>query len=1052
MLYYDQSDETLVMLTLAGEQRAYEVLVVRYERTAIAAANSVVHNPNIAEDAAQDAFITAWMKLDTLRDAKKYGAWISRIAKNCAKNLAMRFHSYLSLDTLENCISDSFALYGSPEESSISSEERKELHESISGLPEKVKKVIHLYYFEGLSIAEIADRMSITAGTVKRQLYDGRKQLRKELSAMNEDINDTLVQRVMKKVEELKLWKLKNNKTGFEKVYKEVLAEVEELNESEKKYHALADVLMCGWWWLPGVKNDAMMAKIADAAMQGKNEEVMSFIVSYEDDKYWHAAQEITLIRDKQIPKLEEGGFKEALGREWIRLGENYFKDGQRENGFNAIEKALTFFKPSDPYYTQAKSIIEFEQKYDKEMSDEEISKCYFSTGHYELKYYDGELLRWNDSWYTKGEMYTSGILFYANHVFLQASTCDRRFTKDGLNPGQSYCGSDGTTLTFESDCETVDLDCGRFIGCELWVSRKYQETIKTWYKSGVGIVKQQATGGGVTQTRTLKSYKIVGGSGLIPLAKGNEWEYTSDISPEVMLQSAKFRVTYTGEKNAVISFLSQLQRYKYDENSWSDMLLQVKSEYFTTNANGIGGKVHDITYPADRAVALAKTPLEKAHAKAASSVAKRIMETSREFNPNLTAEGIWNFFNRRSVFSEGEKIVMYDDRAWSFELKYGDYGVTGEPILYNNVLEILQDNTGSIWSDEWRPGAKISMEHEQINTPISTKLECAEEKSVTTKAGTFSNCLKLSIDTSGYDQGLWYIGGKKEYYFAWGVGVVKTVNHYNKDTCTAVYELTAYEGTGEGYMPLINGATRRYEAMNMTDGFVGSADYVFVEDDNGQLTLIEDRLGVRKILDDITQYSSILGEQIEQSLLDQGKMDEYRAKHGINNINILIHYLSRPLDCSYDANKLSKIHRYKLRFIENLCGGKIIGGWLGVSAWISFKASVTLFGSGQKDVGYEYLEKSLDLYTQWQKIPEGEPMELGEEFVFCGVKLLKGSSIVLLPNGEKGFINDQYYLDEKVDYAYHGLTASKGWEWFDSVRNEQRYKDMVESFKKLIN
>ncbi len=348
MLYYDQSDETLVMLTLAGEQRAYEVLVVRYERTAIAAANSVVHNPNIAEDAAQDAFITAWMKLDTLRDAKKYGAWISRIAKNCAKNLAMRFHSYLSLDTLENCISDSFALYGSPEESSISSEERKELHESISGLPEKVKKVIHLYYFEGLSIAEIADRMSITAGTVKRQLYDGRKQLRKELSAMNEDINDTLVQRVMKKVEELKLWKLKNNKTGFEKVYKEVLAEVEELNESEKKYHALADVLMCGWWWLPGVKNDAMMAKIADAAMQGKNEEVMSFIVSYEDDKYWHAAQEITLIRDKQIPKLEEGGFKEALGREWIRLGKNYFKDGQRENGFNAIEKALTFFKPSD--------------------------------------------------------------------------------------------------------------------------------------------------------------------------------------------------------------------------------------------------------------------------------------------------------------------------------------------------------------------------------------------------------------------------------------------------------------------------------------------------------------------------------------------------------------------------------------------------------------------------------------------------------------------------------------------------------------------------------
>ena len=54
---------------------------------------------------------------------------------------------------------------------------------------------------------------------------------------MNEKWNDTLVEKVMKKVEELKLWRLKNSKDGFEVVYKDVLKEVENLPESNGKYH-----------------------------------------------------------------------------------------------------------------------------------------------------------------------------------------------------------------------------------------------------------------------------------------------------------------------------------------------------------------------------------------------------------------------------------------------------------------------------------------------------------------------------------------------------------------------------------------------------------------------------------------------------------------------------------------------------------------------------------------------------------------------------------------------------------------------------------------------
>lgn len=167
MLHYQsQNDETLVMLTLAGEQNAYEVLVTRYQKMVIAAAAAVTHNQFMAEDAAQDAFVTAWMKLDTLQEPQKFAAWVCRISKNCALNMVTRFRSFLPLDIVENQnMAEEPGL--NPAEAYVLSEEKDELHQSIGNLPAKVKQIIRLHYFEGLSIAEIADRMRISPGTVK---------------------------------------------------------------------------------------------------------------------------------------------------------------------------------------------------------------------------------------------------------------------------------------------------------------------------------------------------------------------------------------------------------------------------------------------------------------------------------------------------------------------------------------------------------------------------------------------------------------------------------------------------------------------------------------------------------------------------------------------------------------------------------------------------------------------------------------------------------------------------------------------------------------------
>ena len=142
-----QKDETLVMLTLAGDQTAFERLVVKYQSAVMSAAASVTNSRFMAEDAAQDAFVTAWMKLNTLKEPSKFGAWVCRIAKNCALNTVTRMRDFMPLDTVDN-LSSTADQSENPAELYALSEDEAELHRSIGMLPDKVKTVIQLHYFE----------------------------------------------------------------------------------------------------------------------------------------------------------------------------------------------------------------------------------------------------------------------------------------------------------------------------------------------------------------------------------------------------------------------------------------------------------------------------------------------------------------------------------------------------------------------------------------------------------------------------------------------------------------------------------------------------------------------------------------------------------------------------------------------------------------------------------------------------------------------------------------------------------------------------------------
>ena len=1059
MLYRNQNDETLVLLTLAGEQDAYEALVSKYQKAVISAAASVTHNSFMAEDAAQDAFVTAWMKLDTLKEPKKFASWVCRIAKNCAIGMLPRYRSFLSLDESIGFEIEDGSL--DPETEYIVSDEKsrdsEDLRKTVEGLPEKVGEIIRLHYFEGLSIAEIADRMRISEGTVKSQLHDGRKRIRRELCAMNEKWNDTLVEKVMKKVEELKLWKTKNDKSGFEKVYKSVLAEVEELPESQDKSHALADVLMRGWWWIPGEKNDALFARIRQAAEDGKNEEVMEFICAREDEKVYGGAK-IDFILDKQIPRLAEKGFVKAQAREWFWLGHEYFIAKQKEKGREAFMKARSLLSPEDIYYSLALSALETEELVEKNYKDKDTNSYMLTSSAEEFRMIDGKLTYWNFHGVYKGSMYSGDRT--VNDILRNASRCDGLFFPN-LKIGETFTASDGSTVTLVSDSETVDTPAGRFENCSLFRVKYFAEwsgesIFNTYYKDGVGIVRHEHISDGILDARSLSSYKIVGGVGLLPLCEGNCWEYVGEYDESCLRATLRYKISYADGAKAIFVSDVVVERLRYNENSWLDMIEKVRNEYCTDDNDN--EKICDVYDAIERAEMLAKTPMEKVHSRVAGATACRILETDPTFNKDYNATGHWNFFEKSFTRKQNGRITIGHNRRWSFEWKNtGGLGRAGDPILYNDVLGILQDAANCIWSDEWVVGAAPTVEYVLWERhKVKTDIICEICEPITTKAGTFSDCIKLTLDIGGLNDGISYRGGKKEYYFARGIGIVKTVNYTFSGACRAVYELTKYEGEGEGYMPIVGGLFRRYDAQGLTDGYEGAVEYTFVEDGDGQVFIFSDQIGIKHKLSPVTAYGSIHSEVIERQYMDEGKANEAHRLHGINNFHLMLHYLARPAYHRNNPRRSIDICSFNMNMMESFGeDGKLPDAWVALYAWTALVRAAAHFGAGEKEQGYDDLETSLVHYRKWGEFKADDLLDTGKENIFAGAKLLKSrdyEATLSLPDGALEALSAYgYRINPYVDVIYSVLNARGGWEWFNSVRDEERFKEYIERARRLI-
>ena len=173
-----------------GDTTGYEYLYELTYQDKYPIALHYTKNKEDAQDVLHDAFLIAWAHIGELEKPEKFSAWLSRIVANTAKNLIKRQSRIISIENITYESEEGFE-YGydieceddtwQPEAAYVREEAHKELLRLLSSLPEQQKLCVHMYYLDGMTAREIAEKLGCPIATVKSRLIYARKRLRKEM-------------------------------------------------------------------------------------------------------------------------------------------------------------------------------------------------------------------------------------------------------------------------------------------------------------------------------------------------------------------------------------------------------------------------------------------------------------------------------------------------------------------------------------------------------------------------------------------------------------------------------------------------------------------------------------------------------------------------------------------------------------------------------------------------------------------------------------------------------------------------------------------------------
>lgn len=170
----DAEDVALVKRCRAGETEAFGALVERYQRVLFTVAMRMLGDYDEAADAAQNAFVKAFRRLETFDDRQRFYSWLYRILLNECLNTQRARRGRMPL-------AEDLVLDRSPNDGVESDQRRRAVQAAILALPSDLREVIVLRHFGDLSYDDIADALHTSVSVVKSRLHTARQKLGRAL-------------------------------------------------------------------------------------------------------------------------------------------------------------------------------------------------------------------------------------------------------------------------------------------------------------------------------------------------------------------------------------------------------------------------------------------------------------------------------------------------------------------------------------------------------------------------------------------------------------------------------------------------------------------------------------------------------------------------------------------------------------------------------------------------------------------------------------------------------------------------------------------------------
>ena len=192
------TDLMLVERTVAGDQKAFELLVLKYQRRIERLIGRMVRDTDLVEDIAQETFIRAYRALAQFRGEAQFYTWLYRIAVNTAKKalVDLKRDPLVSETALRNggddedetsAVENELTSAETPETVLAAKEIASAVNSAMEALPEELRQAVTLREIEGLSYEEIAEVMNCPIGTVRSRIFRAREAISAKVKPLLEN-------------------------------------------------------------------------------------------------------------------------------------------------------------------------------------------------------------------------------------------------------------------------------------------------------------------------------------------------------------------------------------------------------------------------------------------------------------------------------------------------------------------------------------------------------------------------------------------------------------------------------------------------------------------------------------------------------------------------------------------------------------------------------------------------------------------------------------------------------------------------------------------------